>query len=235
MTRSATVPAPPPMGHRSTGNGELPRRLSGELHRPIDPEREGERGKARGVRLLTLESLEVTARLGEDGRRRNRRKRAAAGDEEDDDCGRTAARLGDSVHEEDDGDEAELPVHSDALLAVQNAGNDDGHGGTVLVRVSSRGTERRGGGKWRAAGERGGPRAPYPRHGAARGAVDGASDRAPSPSVATEREVGDDRDFYTEPPAIFKFLTKRSLPLFKFLFLKFQQQYSAVFGARINF
>jgi hypothetical protein len=50
---------------------------------------------------------------------------AAAGVGGDEECGETAARLGDSVHEEDAGVVAELAVVFDLLLV---AGDDDGGG-----------------------------------------------------------------------------------------------------------
>ena len=125
---------------------------------------------------------------------------AAAGDEEDDDCGRTAARLVDSVHEEDDGDETELPGLFDLLLVA----GDDGGGGvqelhsTTAARVSWRRRTRQRGDELLVRGDRGDQRgASYPR-GAGRGAAEeeqGHGARAASPR-SLQREEGDD-------PAIF--------------------------------
>jgi hypothetical protein len=146
------VVAAPLLGHRNSVNGELPRRTSGELRREHDAERERRIGRVPEERCLTLSSMETTTGRGEVQNGGNRRWRAAAGDEEDGECRRSTAPGDNSFDEEQQGDEAQLPVHSDALLAVQNAGNGDDHGGTVLVRVSSRGTERGGRGKMASCG-----------------------------------------------------------------------------------
>ena len=162
---------------------------------------------------------------------------AAAGVGEDEECRRCAAPGSDSLDEEQQGDEAELPVHSDALLEVYNNGNDGAQELTAAPWLGFERDEARSNGErnGEVLGREGGSGQPYPGSGVLGLDEDGAGriDRGLPRSL--QRRKTTTGDFYTEPPATFKFLTKRSLATIKLSVFKNQQQYSAVFGARINF